>query len=449
MRDQTKQREGSETYEIGQKIGSETYRILAEGKLMSNDTKKTGLNNNDLIIGTSGAGKTRSYVKPNILQCNESIIVADTKNSLYRETMPALRNAGYEVWLLDLTDMEHSPVGYNPLAAIRYNEANDEYNEQDIAAIAMSLCPAETKDDPFWDYATRLQMEALIAYVMEALPPQEQNLQSVSKLQGVMHTDGFNTLFKELEATRKNSIAIRKWRLFANAQEAEKTNGCIRLMLGERLNPFVSRGAQKMMRQKIKVDFKKMGQQKTALFINISDMDRSQDKLVNILYTQALQTLVQYADKECKGNRLPVPVRLILDDFAANAVIPDFDKIISVIRSREIYVSIIIQSLTQLYSMYEMARAQTIVNNCDNLLYLGGQDVETAKYIGVKANRTPNTILNMPVGEAILFTRGQEPCNVQKYDASHYEWAESLLDVDEIPWEECEQMEGLYWESVL
>lgn len=161
---------------------------------------------------------------------------------------------------------------------------------------------------------------------------------------------------------------------------------------------------------------------------------------MNMLYAQALQILTRYADKECRGNRLPVPVRFILDDFAANTVIPDFDKIISVIRSREIYVSIIIQSLTQLYSMYESSRAQTIINNCDHLLYLGGQDVETARYIGVKANRTPNAILNMPVGEAILFTRGQEPRKVRKYDPGKYEWQPaSWTEMDM----ECDEREGV------
>lgn len=411
-----------------QRESGATYRILAEGKVISNDTRKTGLNNNDLIIGTSGAGKTRSYVKPNILQCNESIIVADTKNSLYRDTRLMLQRAGYEVWLLDLTDMENSPVGYNPLAAIRYDEESDEYNGQDIAAVAMALCPNESSREPFWDYAVRLQMEALLAYVLEALPPEEQNLQSVARLQGIMHREYFDMLYLELQGVKRNSIAAARWNLFRNTKDADKTNGCIRLMLGERLAPFVSRGAERLMNHEKQVDFRKMGQQKTALFINISDTDRAQDRLANILYTQALQVLTRYADKECEGQRLPFPVRLILDDFASNTVIPDFDKIISVIRSREIYVSIIIQSLTQLYGMYGEAKAQTIVNNCDNLLYLGGQDVETARYIGTKANRAPNTILNMPVGEAFLFTRGQMPCSVKKYDTKHYEAAEDFSD---------------------
>lgn len=403
-------------------------RILAEGRMVSNDTRKTGLNNNDLIVGSSGSGKTRSYVKPNILQCNGSMIVTDTKNVLYEETALTLRKKGYQIWLLDLADMDGSPAGYNPLSAVRYDELYDEYNDQDISAIAAALCPNESLKEPFWDYAARLQLEALIAYVLEALPPEEHNLQSVARLQAIMHKDYFDTLFIDLAEIKKNSIAVNRWQLFANTKNADRTNDCIRLMIGERLHPFVTRSAARLMQHEKQIDFRRMAQQKTILFINVSDTDRSQDRLLNLIYTQALQSLIRYADRECEGHRLPIPVRLILDDFASNAVIPDFDKIISVIRSREISVSIIIQSLSQLYSIYGKDRARTIVNNCDHLLYLGGQDVDTAEYIGMKTDRPTYMILNMPVGEAILFSRGQPPCNVRKYDTVQDEPVEDRLE---------------------
>lgn len=158
-------------------------------------------------------------------------------------------------------------------------------------------------------------------------------------------------------------------------------------------------------------DFRSLGRRKIALFINVSDTDRSNDKLLNLLYSQALHELCDSADCSPDG-RLKVPVRFIMDDFAANAVIPDFDKVISVIRSREIYVSLILQSLSQLDSMYGKDRAMTIINNCDSCLYLGGQDVETARYIAVKANKTADTI---PIDAALLFVRGQKPQQVTKY----------------------------------
>ena len=144
------------------------------------------------------------------------------------------------------------------------------------------------------------------------------------------------------------------------------------------------------------------------------------DGIINLFYTQALQTLCEEADKHTKDGRLPVPVRIILDDFAANVEIPDFDKIISVIRSREIYVSVILQSVSQLNSMYGADRAMTIMNNCDNWLYLGGQDVTTSECIAVKANKLVDSILNMPLGEAYLFTRGEQAKMVRKFDIKRH-----------------------------
>lgn len=149
------------------------------------------------------------------------------------------------------------------------------------------------------------------------------------------------------------------------------------------------------------------------LFLNVSDTDRTFDHLVNVFYTQALQLLCSEADAAPDG-RLKVPVRIIMDDFAASARIPDFDKVISVIRSREISVSLILQSMTQLESMYSHAEATTIVNNCDHLIYLGSQDLETAQFIGCRAYKTPESVLCMPRDKAILMTNGEKAVFVDK-----------------------------------
>ncbi len=398
----------------------DTYRILAKDKRMNNNTRVTGINNNDLIIGVSGSGKTRGYVMPNLRHANESIIVADTKGALYEEFKPILEQAGYEVWLLDFTDMKHSPMGYNILSAIRYDEEQDRYNEQDMMLVAEAIVPFESRE-PYWDYAVRLEIEALIAYVLEALPEEEHHLGSVARLAGLLSGGVCAKLFKQWEDACPDSIAVKKWRLFHNRGKETTTQGCIELIIGEKLNPFVTEGAMEFALHPDQVDFGEMGRRKIALFLNVSDMERAQDKFLNMVYTQAFHHLCRSADKEYKGHRLKVPVRIILDDFASNTTIPDFDKIISVIRSREIYVSIILQSITQLYAMYGTEKGKTIINNCDNCLYLGGQDVETAKYIAVKANKSANTILDMPVEAAYLFTRGQKPCKVEKYDCAGYD----------------------------
>lgn len=395
------------------------YRILAEGKYINNNTWETGLNNNDLIVGVSGAGKTRSYVIPNILQCNGSMIVVDTKNQLCKNYSSQLKKRGYQVWNLNFSRMEKSPMGYNPLNYLGKSSQN-------IDMLAKAMCPIETQKDPFWDHAAAMVLSVLISYVMEALPKEEQHLGSVARLQGLLNTTAFDFLMKEWETAHPDSYAAKKWHLFSDTKSADKTNASTNYILGEKLSSFLSPGCEKMYNNKKQIDFATMGYQKTALFINVSDSDRSADKMLNLFYTQALHELCEAADKN-KSGRLQVPVRFIMDDFASNAVIADFDKIISVIRSREIYVSLVVQSLTQLTSMYGEPKAMTIINNCDSCLYLGGQDVNTANYMSVKANKTSDTILNMPVGDAWLFVRGQKPQQVNKYNVKNHELYQEIF----------------------
>ena len=165
-----------------------------------------------------------------------------------------------------------------------------------------------------------------------------------------------------------------------------------------------------------RIDFASIGRRKTALFLTISDTDRSMDHLANMFFTQALQILCRSADKDYPDHMLPVPVRFYLDDFATNLYIPDFDKIISVIRSREISVSVILQSMTQLESLYGKPCARTIVNNCDRQLYMGGQDIDTAEYVSHRINRPMENILSIPLDDAILMVRGEKARISHKFD---------------------------------
>ena len=392
-------------------------RILAAHHTVSNDTRRTGLNNNDLIIGPSGAGKTRGYVKPNLLRGGrESVIVADTKGTLYRELGSTLRKAGYTVIHIDLTDCLHSPWGYNPLAFIRYDQERDAYNEQDIITTAACLVPIEDKRDPFWEMAVRMVLESLIGYVLECLPQEEHNLCSVAALFREMPNPSFRRLLHELKELNPESFSVTRYEMFKVTAGAEKMYASIQGILAEKLSPFTFDGTKALFMNPKQISFAKLGKKKTVVFLHISDTDRSADKLTSLFYTQALQTLCNSADKN-PNFRLDVPVRIILDDFAAGAgtCIPDFDNIISVIRSREISVSIILQSISQLEGLYGHAKAMTILNNCDHWLYLGGQDVETARYISIKANRSIHAILDMPPDRAWLFTRGSAPEQVEKY----------------------------------
>lgn len=394
-------------------------RILAKGCFISNDTRATGLNNNDIVIGPSGSGKTRGYVKPNILQCNESMIVADTKGNLVKELRTPLEKAGYKVIDMNFKDLSKS-YGYNPFDYIRCNK-DGAYNEQDIMTIASAVIPKPTsKSDPFWELAARMYFTSTVAYTMECLPKYEHNLDSAIMLAMQISNGNYAKLIKELEFINPKSLAVQTYNLFKDTCKSEKTEASVLAVLGEKFNGLTLNDLLKMYKRENRIDFSSLGREKTVVFLSISDMDRSKDRIISLFYTQALQALCNSADFDYDDCRLPIPVRFILDDFATNAYIPDFDKIISVIRSREIYVSIILQSITQLDALYGPENAKTIINNCDNCLYLGGQDIQTAKYMSFKANKSVTTILNMPLKDAYLFTRGQEPRKVEKYDITEH-----------------------------
>lgn len=397
-----------------------SFRILAQDVEICNDTWKTGLNNNDLIIGPCGAGKTRSYVKPNLMQCNESVIVADTKGSLRDEVGPLLEQKGYKVITVDFTDMMDS-YGYNPLSCIRYDEKRKKYSEQDIVSVTACLVPIEDPRQAIWEHHARQYLSALIAYALETKPRGRATLKDVVHCFSIMDSEGFLRQFEDLGRRNPKSFAWNRYQLIKDTRKAEKMHESIRGIVAQKLDTLTFDGPMHMYSRPGQVDFAALGREKTAVFLNVSDTDRSMDRLVSLFYTQALQSLCRSADKDYPDHRLPVPVRLILDDFAAGTEIPDFDQIISVIRSREVYVSVILQSLSQLSALYGHDRAMTIVNNCDNCLYLGGQDVETAKYFSFKANKSVESVLNLPLNDAYLFTRGSIPRKVRKFDITRHQ----------------------------
>ena len=401
-------------------MSDSTYRILAKNKLMCNNTWETGLNNNDILIGPTGAGKTRGYVIPNVLQCNESIIVADAKGCVKKEVEKVLKKNGYKIIDIDLTDCFAS-YGYNPFDFIRYDEKRECYIEQDIMTVAACLVSVESVKEPFWELAARQYLECLIGYVLECLPVEEHSLNSVVRLFLEMGTGIFQKLITELQELNPESFAVLRYRLFQASLKADKMYASIQGILAEKLSVYAFAGAKELFQKSKRINFADLGKEKTAVFVKVSDMDRSMDRLANLFYTQALQVLCNSADNDYADNRLKIPVRLMLDDFASNVYIPHFDKITSVIRSREVYVSIIIQSISQLESLYGSAKAQTILNNCDNMLYLGGQDVGTAQYVSKKANKPASNILNMPLDKVWIFTRGAEPQLVDKYNLIEYE----------------------------
>lgn len=386
-------------------------RRFAAGISVSNDTRKSKLNNNDVIIGVSGGGKTGSYVVPYIMDTDESFIVSDTKSNLFGKFRKMLESRGYTVFNIDLIDPARSD-GYDPLHFIGKVRRGGKtaYSEKDMLTVANALCPIKNTRDPFWEGQAREVIQLLIAYVLDAFDEKDHNLATVSdvfRLMSVCINKHKRVPFLEEHCVAyPDSLATRKYCMMRGSFDADRTWGATFMFVTNALGVFDFDSARNMVTKRSCFSFESIGKRKTAVFLNVSDSDRSLDTLVNIFYTQAFQSLMRLADRS-KDNRLEMPVRLILDDFATNCVIPDFDKLLSVVRSREISVSIILQSISQLDSGYSVPQKWSILNNCDNLLYLGGADLSTIKYIAERAGKPTEEVMALKLDKAYFIQRGR------------------------------------------
>lgn len=229
-----------------------------------------------------------------------------------------------------------------------------------------------------------------------------------------MGTGKFDRLLQEICEIDPGSLAAKFYTMYRISAKAEKMYASIQGIISEKLQIFAFDGSQKLSQNPNQISFSNLAKHKTALFVSVSDTDRSLDRLSNLFFVQAVQHLCSYADRR-ENFELPIPVRFFLDDFACNVVMDDFPTYISVTRSRQIHFTVIIQSLSQLSSMYGAEKAFTILNNCDHLLYLGGTDVQTCRYISIKANVNIHKILDMPLDSAWLFERGSPARQVKKF----------------------------------
>lgn len=350
---------------------------------------------------------------PNLLNSRESFAVTDTKGSLRRQVGGIRSDGGSGCWSWILL-MCFTRRGYNPLRYIPVGSERECWNEQDIITVAAALVPVTSRTDPFWDLSARNYAEALIGYTLDNLPREEHTLVSVAKLFAEAETGVLDELMREYCTICPDSFAAMRWKFFQGGRKADKTYSSILAILSQKLSNYSFSGVQALFQNQKQIDFGAISRELTAVFVHVSDNNFSLSGLTSLFYTQALQALIAEADNR-PDNRLQIPVRLYLDDFA-NLFVPDFDKTISIIRSREISVSIVLQSITQLEGLYDHDKAMTIIDNCDHLLYLGGQSVETARFIGAKANKPASAILNLPLGKAWLFERGCNPREVKKYD---------------------------------
>lgn len=353
--------------------------ILGQDQYYSLDSFKTKLNNNVLVVGASGAGKTRGIVIPNLLQATGSYVLSDPKGNLYKQYKNYLEKVGYIVRKLDFTDPKNS-AHYNFFRYIK--------NTQDIVKVAHMLIYQRKKirtSDPFWDEASQLLAMAIISYLREEGSEKEQNLHNLLQLISLCKIEeGYSNIktqldymMEDLEEKNPDSYAVCCYGKFRAA--ASKTLKSILISLNSRLGLFDTPEIS-VMTASDDIDIGSIGKRKTALFVNVSDTDRSLDGLVNIFFTQAINELCRVADKEYENNCLPIPVRFILDDFATNCKIDEFPRMISSIRSRGISVMLMIQAESQLTENYG-DDGRTIIGNCDTYVYLGGNDLETAKSV--------------------------------------------------------------------
>ena len=422
-----------------------TNKILTQNVCIGYDGRKHRRNLNTLIIGGSGAGKTRFYAKPNVMQANTSLIILDPKGEIARDEGHLLEEKGYTVKVLDLINMERSHC-YNPFVYLQ--------TDNDVQRLVTNLFKATTpkgsqSNDPFWDTAASMLLLALVFYLWYEAPEEEQNFPMVMEMlrAGEVREDDdsyvspLDLLFNQLEVEDKNHIAVKYYRDYRSG--SAKTLKSIQVTLASRLEKF-NLSSLSALTQTDELELETIGEKKTALFAIIPDNDTSFNFLVSMLYTQLFQQLFYCADHK-HGGRLPVHVHFLMDEFANVSLPDDFDKILSVMRSREVSVSIILQNLAQLKALFEK-QWESIVGNCDEFLYLGGNEQSTHKYVsellgketidlntygkstGHSGNYSTNYQLNgrelltpdevrlLDNKYAILFIRGERPVMDFKYD---------------------------------
>lgn len=384
---------------------------------------KYARNKNVIIIGGSGSGKTRFYVKPNLMQMGEKIsyVVTDPKGTIIIECGKMLVNNGYKVKVLNTINFKKS-MHYNPFHYIR--------SEKDIlklvnTIIANTKGEGEKSSEDFWVKAERLLYTALIGYIWYEAPEEEQNFATLLEFINASETreedEEFNNavdeLFDELEAEHPEHFAVRQYRKYKLA--AGKTAKSILISCGARLAPFDIQELRDIMAYD-EMELDMLGDQKTAMFVIISDTDDTFNFIVAIMYTQLFNLLCDRAD-DVHGGRLPYHVRLLLDEFANIGQIPKFDKLIATIRSREISASIILQSQSQLKTIYKDA-AETITGNCDTMLFLGGKESSTLKEISEILGKETIDLYNTSD------TRGQN----RSYGLNYQKTGKELMSKDEL-----------------
>lgn len=419
--------------------------LLTQNFRISLDTHKHRRCLNILVVGGSGAGKSRGFALPNIMQCCCSMVITDPKAELLRKTGGLLEKKGYEVRVFDLI---------NPDTSFCYNPFEYVHDDKDVLRLISNLIQNTTpkgsqSSDPFWEKSETALLQALMLYLLHEAPPEEQNFAMIMEMLGSAqvkeededYESPLDILFDRLEMRDPDSIAVKQYHIYKQA--AGKTAKSILISVGVRLAAFNLPQIAKLTNTN-ELDLSSMGEKKVALFCCIPDADTSLNYLVGMIYSQLFQTLYYMADR-VHGGALPVPVNCIMDEFPNVSLPNEFEKILATCRSRSIYCSIIIQNMSQLKALFKDSW-ESLVGNCDEFLYLGGNEKETHKYVSELLGKEtidtntygqtkgksgsystnfqqsgrellqPDEVRILDNQNALLFIRGERPILDAKYD---------------------------------
>ena len=431
--------------------------ILTQNVRIGLDGRKHRRNLNVLVVGGSGAGKTRFYAKPNIMQANTSYVVLDPKGEILRDIGYLLEWHGYNIKVLDLIHTERSH-GFNPFVYLR--------DDKDVLRLVNNLIRNTTpkgaqSSDPFWERAETALLEALILYLVNEAPPEEQNFSMVMEMINAAevreddeeYASVLDELFERLAMRDPEHLAVKQYHVFKLA--AGKTAKSILISLGVRLEKFNLPQIASIVSYD-ELDIPSLGERKTALFAIIPDNDSSLNFIIGMMYSSIFQELYYIAD-HVYGGRLPVHVHCVMDEFANIALPDEFDKLLATMRSREISVSIIIQNIAQLKALFEK-QWESIIGNCDEFLYLGGNEDSTHELVSKKLGKatidtntygqskgrngnystnwqisgrelyTPDEVRMLDNRYALLFIRGERAIQDEKYDILRHPNVKQTID---------------------
>jgi type IV secretion system protein VirD4 len=452
-------------------------KILTQNVRIGLNGRQHQRNLNVMVVGGSGSGKTRFYAKPNVMQANTSFVVLDPKGEILRDTGNLLRAKGYEIKVLDLINM-HLSHCYNPFIYLS--------DDKDVLKLVTNLIRNTTPkgsntNDPFWERSETALLEALILYLLYEAPPEEQNFPMVMEMIAAAevreddetYQSPLDELFERLAMRDPEHLAVKQYHIFKLA--AGKTAKSILIGLGVRLEKF-NLSTIAGITTTDELGLPSIGERKTALFAVISDNDSSFNFIVGMLYTQLFQSLMYLADYGY-GGRLPVHVHFVMDEFSNVALPDEFDKLLSTMRSREISVSIILQNLAQLKALFKDTW-ESIVGNCDEFLYLGGNEQSTHKYVsdllgketidlntyGQNRGRngsysmnyqlsgrellTPDEVRMLDNRYALLFIRGERAVQDDKYDIMKHPGVKMTAEGGAVPYRHGGTENSLDWKTV-